>query len=93
MGGMWKNYLATNDNELSGLEALLNRGKKNNLRGLRLLNSKEINKIEPHVNAKKGILLPEESIVNYKRSCEKISGRDKFVGGEIKRFFFKSYRN
>ena len=66
-----KIVVATNDNELNRLESLYRRGKKNNLKGLKMLNSKEVNKIEPYVNAKAGILVPEESIVDYKKVARK----------------------
>ena len=56
---------AREQNEINRLENLLIRGKKNNLKGLKLLNTKEINFYEPYLEAKAGILVPEESIVSY----------------------------
>ena len=79
-----KIVVATNDNELNRLESLYRRGKKNNLKGLKMLNSKEVNKIEPYVNAKAGILVPEESIVNYKEVAMKYQEEINSLGGEIR---------
>ena len=56
---------AKDKNEINQLENLFTRGKMNNLKGLRLLNGKEINFYEPYLEAKAGILVPEESIVSY----------------------------
>ena len=66
-----KIVIATRENEQDTLKNLLIRGSKNNLKGLKLLNSKEINNIEPYVEAKAGILVPEESIVSYKDVAKK----------------------
>ena len=79
-----KIVVATNDNEVNRLESLFRRGKKNNLKGLKMLNSKEVNKIEPYVNAKAGILVPEESIVNYKEVAMKYQEEINSLGGEIR---------
>lgn len=79
-----KIVVANNDNELNRLELLFERGKKNNLTGLQMLNAKEVNKIEPYVNARAGILVPEESIVDYKEVAIKYQEEINSLGGEIK---------
>ena len=83
-----KIVVATEDNEQNRVENLLIRGSKNNLKGLKLLNSKEINIIEPYVEAKSGILVPEESIVEYKDVAKKFEEEVIASGGLIK-FFSK----
>ena len=79
-----KVVISTESNERERLESLFNRGKQNNLKGLKMLSSKEVNKIEPYVNAKAGILVPEESIVSYKQVARKYQEEIISLGGEIK---------
>ena len=79
-----KIVVANNDNELNRLELLFERGKKNNLTGLQMLNAKEVNKIEPYVNARAGILVPEESIVDYKE----VLMSKKFLGLDLTSWSF-----
>ena len=79
-----KIVVATNNKELNGLESLLNKGQKNKLKGIKMLNAKEVNKIEPYVNAKAGILVPEESIVNFKEVANKFQEEIFSLGGKIK---------
>ena len=79
-----KIVVATNNNELDRLNSLLARGKKNNLKDIKMLNAKEVNKIEPYVNAKAGILVPEESIVNFKDVAKKYQEEIDSLGGKIK---------
>lgn len=61
-----KIVVATKQKQLVELEKLFSRGEENNLIGLRRLDSKNIIKIEPHVEAISGLHVPEESIVNFK---------------------------
>ena len=79
-----KIVVANNDNELKRLESLFARGQKNNLKGLKILNQKEVNRIEPYVNARAGILVPEESIVDYKEVARKYQEEIYSLGGEIR---------
>ena len=65
-----KVVVAVKRNETVELEKLLNNGEKNKLVGLRRLNRREINQIEPYLNAYEGIHVPEESIVNFKKVSE-----------------------
>ena len=79
-----KIVVAKNDNEINRLENLLIRGEKNNLKDLKLLNSKEINHYEPYLEAKAGILVPEESIVSYFNVAKKFEEEIIAEGGSIK---------
>ena len=65
-----KIVVATKPSQSTELEKLLFRGRKNNLIGLKRINTKEINQIEPYVNAFEGILVPEESVVSYAQVAE-----------------------
>ena len=75
---------AKHENEINRLENLLIRGEKNNLKGLKLLNAKEINHYEPYLEAKAGILVPEESIVSYFDVAKKYEEEIIAKGGLIK---------
>lgn len=79
-----KVVVANGDNEIDRLDSLFERGKKNNLKGLKKLNSREVNNIEPYVNAKSGILVPEESIVNYKKVAKSYQDEINSFGGLIR---------
>ncbi len=79
-----KIVVAKHDNEINRLVNLLKRGEKNNLKGLKLLNAKEINNYEPYLEAKAGILVPEESIVSYFDVAKKFEEEIIAKGGLIK---------
>ena len=79
-----KVVVANEEKEIERLESLFERGKKNNLKGLKKLDSREINNIEPYLNAKSGILVPEESIVNYKNVAKSYQDEIKSCGGLIR---------
>ena len=79
-----KVVVATELNEIERLENLFVRGQANGLRGIKKLDTKEVNSIEPYVNAKAGIFVPEESIVNYKEVANKYKEEIISLGGSIK---------
>ena len=79
-----KIVVATKENQLDRLENLLVRGEKNNLKGIKRIDSKKINILEPYVNAKAGILVPEESIVFYHDVAKKFEEEIVAEGGLIK---------
>lgn len=66
-----KIILATEENELSGLDNIYKRGIENGLKGLELLNSREIKEIEPNAVGIKAIRVPQTGITNYKLVAEK----------------------
>ena len=57
-----KIVVATNKTQEQTLNELFEIGKKNNLKNLEKISSKEISKIEPYINGYKAIRVPEESI-------------------------------
>ncbi len=79
-----KIVVATDNHEINRLEDLYSRGLKNNLKGIKIINSKEANIYEPYVNAKKAIFVPEESIVDYKKVAQKYQEEILALGGSIK---------
>jgi len=81
-----KIVVSTETSELEGLEKLFVRGQSNGLRGIKKLSSKEVNSVEPYVNAKAGIIVPEESIVNYLDVANKFKEEIISFGGTIKYF-------
>ena len=79
-----KIVVAKDENEINRLEDLLTRGQRNNLKGLKLLNGKEINFYEPYLDGKAGIYVPEESIVSYFDVAKKFEEEIISEGGLIK---------
>ena len=71
-------------NEQNQLNSLFENGKVNQLKGIKMLSAKEVNKIEPYVSAESGILVPEESIVSYHEVAKKFKEEIISLGGEIK---------
>ena len=78
-----KIVVATKNNQKERLKNLFERGKVNNLKNIAILSNKEINKIEPYVNAYSGIFVPEESIVNYKKVATSFAKEIISYGGVI----------
>jgi L-2-hydroxyglutarate oxidase len=64
-----KLVVATSDSERPALNALLERGTRNGLRGLRVLAPSEMKEIEPHVGGVAALHVPEEGIVDFPRVC------------------------
>ncbi len=60
-----KLVVATDSAEAAQLKTLLDRGRANGLRGLRLLGPEEMREREPHARGVAAILVPEEGIVDY----------------------------
>ncbi len=89
-----KIVVANKDFQKERLKNLFERGKKNNLRNLEILNQKAVNKIEPYVNALSGIYVPEESIVNYKKVAKSFEKEIVSYGGIIyTNTLIKSYKS
>lgn len=79
-----KIVVASEFSEIDRLEKLFVRGQANGLKGIKKLSSKEVNSFEPYVNAKAGIIVPEESIVNYLDVANKFKEEIISLGGSIK---------
>jgi L-2-hydroxyglutarate oxidase len=74
-----KLVVATEKEELPRLNDLFERGQKNGLRDLQMLEPAQMREIEPHVSGIAAIRVPEEGIVDYPKVCaamvSKIRGR------------------
>lgn len=64
-----KLVVATRREEMGRLDAMLERGRRNGLQGLRRMSAEEAREIEPHVSCVGAILVPEEGIVDYEAVC------------------------
>lgn len=78
-----KLVVATNEEEIPYLMKLMERGKENGLKGLKLLNKSEIRDYEPHVSGVKGMHVKETGIVDYKVVTEKFGELFEKNGGVI----------
>ncbi len=78
-----KVVVASNERELKFLEDLADRGQKNGLADLKYLSESELKTREPHVAAKKALLVPEEGIVDYKAVMQKLADKILANNGEI----------
>jgi L-2-hydroxyglutarate oxidase len=68
-----KLVVATNEAELNRLPALLQKGTLNGLKGLKIINSDEIKKIEPFVEGLGAIHVPETGIIDYKQVANRLA--------------------
>jgi len=79
-----KVVVATEPEELPGLEKLLERGTSNGLKDLRKLGPEQIREIEPHAAGLAAIHVPEEGIVDYAGVVEAMAQDIRTRGGEIR---------
>lgn len=59
-----KLIVATDQSELQRINELMKKGKKNNVKGLVILNNDEVGKIEPHANAIAALYSPHTGIID-----------------------------
>ena len=78
-----KIVLATTDSEAKSLKSLMERGQKNGLKGLRLLNPSEIVEFEPYACGTLALLVPETGIVNYSEVSLKYAELIEQTNGKI----------
>lgn len=78
-----KIVVASTEQQLATLNELADRGKRNGLSGLTFLNPTEIKQREPHVAAKKALLVPQEGIVSYKAVMLKLVELIQQAGGRV----------
>jgi (S)-2-hydroxyglutarate dehydrogenase len=79
-----KVVVATEQEEVPRLHALLERGKANGLEGLQLLGPQQIHELEPHAVGLAGIRVPQEGIVDFKAVAAKLAAEILAQGGEIR---------
>lgn len=69
--------------EVPRLHILYERGQQNGLKGLRLLNRREMLEIEPQVAGIEAVHVPEEGIVDYTQVCRAMRGKIEGAGGKV----------
>jgi L-2-hydroxyglutarate oxidase LhgO len=79
-----KVVVATEQEEIPRLHALLERGKANGLEGLQLLAPEQIREYEPHAAGIAGIRVPQEGIVDFKAVAAALAGDISAKGGDIR---------
>jgi L-2-hydroxyglutarate oxidase LhgO len=79
-----KVVVATEQEEVPRLHALLERGQANGLEGLQLLGPEEIHEFEPHAAGLAGIRVPQEGIVDFKAVSAALVDEIQGRGGEIR---------
>jgi L-2-hydroxyglutarate oxidase len=78
-----KCVVATSQEEVPRLHALLERGTANGLIGLRRLTGEQLREIEPHAAGIAAIHVPEEGIVDYPQVCRTLAAEIQKQGGEV----------
>lgn len=78
-----KLVVASTPEDLPRLDAMLERGIRNGLGGLRRLSPPEAREVEPHVHCEAALLVPEEGIVDYAAVCRTLAAEIERRGGEI----------
>lgn len=78
-----KLIVATNDVEVTRLDALFERAKVNGL-DVELLDEAEIHRREPNIVGKKAIFLRNTGIVDYRQVCRQMAEEIRKLGGEIR---------
>lgn len=67
-----KVIVATNEEELPRLEAIFQRGLKNEIEGIEMIGVDRLHELEPHVEGVAAIHVPCSGIVDYAGMCEKL---------------------
>ncbi|MGO9239771.1 MAG: L-2-hydroxyglutarate oxidase [Bryobacteraceae bacterium] len=75
--------VATRQEQIPRLKDLLERGTKNGLQGLELLDLPRMREIEPHVAGVAALRVPGEGIVDYAAVCEALRGEIETRGGKV----------
>jgi L-2-hydroxyglutarate oxidase LhgO len=78
-----KIVVASRQDQVPRLQALLERGTANGLEGLRLLNPEQIREIEPHAGGAAALHVPQEGIVSYPAVAQALVKEIESRGGQI----------
>jgi L-2-hydroxyglutarate oxidase len=78
-----KLVVAVDETELARLHNLLDRGQKNGLQGLRLLDRPQMLEIEPHVAGIAAVHVPQEGIVDFIQVCRALVKKNEEAGGRV----------
>jgi L-2-hydroxyglutarate oxidase len=77
-----KVIVALDENELSALHRILERGKANGVK-CRLIGKHELADLEPHAAGIAAIHVPEAGIVDYRQVCRRLAEKIREAGGQI----------
>lgn len=75
-----KVIVATREEELEGLEKIVQRGVENGLEGLKFLDAEETKAIEPSVECIRSIFVPQAGIIDYEALCKILEDQLKVSG-------------
>jgi L-2-hydroxyglutarate oxidase len=78
-----KVIVATHEDQFVVMEDIYQRGLKNGLGGIRIIDQQEVQSIEPHCAAIKGIWVPQAGIIDYRVVAEKLASLITAKGGKI----------
>ncbi len=78
-----KLIVATDSSEIRTLEGIYDKGIKNGLEGLRIIDQDEAREVEPHVNCIKAIIVPQAGIISYETVAQKYAELFRENGGSI----------
>lgn len=78
-----KLVVASREEQLPRLHALLERGTANGLAGLEILEPARMREIEPHVGGLAALRVPQEGITDYPAICESLARDIQAAGGEV----------
>ena len=78
-----KIVVAKNHGEYSILKKIATRGKKNGLKGLKFLDTDEIQKREPNITGYKALFVPDEGIVDFSGVIQELGKKITNFGGGI----------
>lgn len=79
-----KVVVAVEEDEVTHLHALYERGLANGLAGLRLLAPEQIRELEPHAAGLQALHVPQEGIVDYPAVAQAMAAAIRKMGGEIR---------
>ena len=79
-----KVVVATREEELGRLDALLEGGRANGVPGLRLLDARELREIEPHAAGLRAIHSPRTAIVDFPGASRALLARVRGAGGAVR---------
>jgi L-2-hydroxyglutarate oxidase len=78
-----KLVVAAGESEVPRLRDLHDRGTRNGLAGLRLLNREQMREVEPHAGGVAALHVPQEGIVDYAKVCEAMQKEIETRGGSV----------
>ncbi|MEZ4926206.1 MAG: L-2-hydroxyglutarate oxidase [Saprospiraceae bacterium] len=74
---------AVDNSELEGLERIFQRGKENGLKGLKKISGEKAKEIEPNLECKEAVWVPQAGIVSYAAVASQYARIFEVNGGEI----------